>query len=90
MNFIQARVENAIKATAEPILINENCVNLRENRVDTDVVYDKVEKDLNKEIETTMACRELLNTTRNLVLIRRYPILVPNTGIIHSTKFKPF
>ena len=63
-NLLQARVENAIKATIEPLNINENCVNLRENRVDTDVVFDKVEKDLAKEIQTTIACRDLLNATR--------------------------
>ena len=41
---------------------------LRTERIDTDKVYDKVEKDLAKEIETTQACASLLASTRDQVV----------------------
>ena len=41
---------------------------MRLDRVDTDVVYDKVEKDLAKEIETTQSCAELLEATREKII----------------------
>jgi len=63
----KARVENAIAATIEPIAINVKCTELREQRTDSDVVYDKVEKDLAKEIETTQACQQLLVSTKEKI-----------------------
>ena len=41
---------------------------LRTERIDTDKVYDKVEKDLAKEIETTQVCASLLASTRDQVV----------------------
>ena len=45
---------------------------LRLSRLDlknlkSDVVYDKVEKDLAKEIETTQACQQLLVSTKEKI-----------------------
>lgn len=41
---------------------------MRTERIDTDRVYDKVEKDLAKEIDTTQCCAELLAATRDKIV----------------------
>ena len=41
---------------------------MRMERIDTDKVYDKVEKDLAKEIQTTQACAQLLATTHDKIV----------------------
>jgi len=64
----KVRVEKALESTIEPLKINEKCQLLRTERIDTDKVYDKVEKDLAKEIETTKACASLLASTRDQVV----------------------
>jgi len=64
----KTRVEKALHATQEPLMINQRCQQLREERVKTDMVHDKVEKDLAKEIETIQACQELLAITRDKII----------------------
>ena len=66
--IMQVRVEKALDATVDPLQINQTCQTLRMERVDTDKVYDKVEKDLAKEIQTTHACAQLLASTRDTIV----------------------
>jgi len=64
----KVRVEKALAATVEPLKINQTCQIMRTERIDTDRVYDKVEKDLAKEIDTTQSCAELLVATRDKIV----------------------
>jgi len=64
----KVRVEKALDATVDPLQINQTCQSMRMERIDTDKVYDKVEKDLAKEIQTTQACAQLLATTHDKIV----------------------
>lgn len=53
-------VNEALKATVEPVKINRHCQALREQRTDVENVHDVVEKDLAKEIDVILSCADVL------------------------------
>ncbi|XP_076818572.1 tektin-1-like [Clavelina lepadiformis] len=56
----KARLEKALAACEEPLSISQQCLLNREQRVSIDLVHDKVEKELLKEVEVIQGVVALL------------------------------
>ncbi|KAK3741097.1 hypothetical protein QZH41_013933, partial [Actinostola sp. cb2023] len=57
------RLEKASAATEKPLNIAQQCLGFRERRVKIDLVHDRVENHLSKEVEMTENVRSLLKKT---------------------------
>lgn len=62
INF-KARLEKALAACDNPLLITQQCLINREGRVSIDLVHDGVEKELLKEVEVIQGVQALLKRT---------------------------
>lgn len=59
----KGRLEKALQACEEPLAISQTCLYNRENRISIDLVHDKVEKELLKEVEVIQGVMALLERT---------------------------